>query len=67
MRDAALFGDAAPTVATEAAKRAALERELRWRRKVYPRRIAAGTMTEAEAQHQIWIFERILAEGFRPS
>jgi hypothetical protein len=62
MADAALFGDAAPPVATEAAKREALERELKLRRQVYPGRVARGRMTEAQAQHQIWLIEQILKD-----
>jgi hypothetical protein len=66
MAEAALFGDAAAPVATEAAKREALERELTYRRKVFPRLVAKERMGAAKAQHEIWIFERILAEGYRP-
>lgn len=37
----------------------AVRRELRYRRRVYPRRIEAGHMTQAFADEQIEIFEAI--------
>jgi len=35
------------------------ERELRYRMRVYPGRVAAGKMTEQEAQRQITLMEEI--------
>jgi hypothetical protein len=61
-----LFGDQAPRVATESMKRAALVREIKYRKEVYPRRVASGAMSQERCDYQIWILERILAEGFRP-
>jgi hypothetical protein len=66
MADATLFGKAAPAVATEAVKKQALERELGFRRRIYPDLVRKGSLTPAEAQHEIWVIERILAEGYRP-
>ena len=43
-------------------KRKAVERELTYRRRVYPRLIAGGKMTDGFAQVQIAIFEAILAD-----
>jgi hypothetical protein len=40
----------------------ALKRELKWRREVYPRRIARGHMTEDEAARQVAVMEAILAD-----
>jgi hypothetical protein len=60
-------GSSGPSPAvTEAFKRAALEQELAFRRKTYPARVAEGSMTREHAAHQIWILERIIAEGYRP-
>lgn len=66
MSDTALFGADAPAIATEAMKRDALERELAYRRRVYPRLVLQQKMSQAQADRQIWLFERILAEGYRP-
>ena len=41
-------------------KKNAIERELKYRRRVYPRLIAAGKMTDGLAQTQIALFEEIL-------
>lgn len=52
-------------------KRDAVLRELGFRRRVYPRKVADGTMTPALADRQIAVFEAIdadyarLAEGER--
>lgn len=43
-------------------KREAIERELKYRRRVYPRRIEAGQMTRALADRQIALFEEILQD-----
>jgi hypothetical protein len=47
---------------TAAEKKSAVERELSYRRRVYPRRIADGRMTQALADRQIAIFEQILED-----
>lgn len=47
---------------TAAEKRAAAERELKFRRRVYPRWIAAGKMTQKEADRQIALMEAIAAD-----
>lgn len=38
-----------------------IERELRFRRHVYPRRVADGKMTPAAADHQIAVMESVKA------
>jgi len=38
------------------------EREVRWRLRVYPERIARGTMGEAEARREIALMEEIAAD-----
>lgn len=43
-------------------KHAAVERELRYRRRVYPRRIADHQMSQELADRQIAIFEEIEAD-----
>lgn len=64
---APLFGnEAAPRVCTNDMKREALERELNYRRNVYPRLIAEGKMRRSQADLQIWILEQILLEGYVP-
>ena len=40
-------------------KRKAIERELDYRRFVFPKRVAAGKMTQRQADEQIAIFEEI--------
>lgn len=43
-------------------KREAIERELRYRRRVYERRVNEGAMTRDFAEEQIAIFQAILAD-----
>lgn len=43
-------------------KRAALEREIKMRRRVYPRWVADGRMSQAKADEEISIMEAILAD-----
>lgn len=43
-------------------KHEAIERELSYRRRLYPQRVAQGKMTEAFADKQIAIFEDILKD-----
>lgn len=43
-------------------KREAIDRELKFRRRVYPRFIADGRMTKKHADEQIAIFEAIRAD-----
>jgi hypothetical protein len=43
-------------------KKEAVERELKYRRRVYPRWIADGRMTRDLADRQIAIFEDIMAD-----
>lgn len=56
---------------TAADKLAAVERELGFRRRVYPRRVEDGKLSERTADVQISLFEairddyRVLAEGER--
>lgn len=45
---------------TPTEKRACIERELRMRRRVYPRRVADGKMTQAQADREIAVMEAIL-------
>ncbi len=40
---------------------ACVERELRFRRRVYPRWVGEGRMTQAEADHEIAAMEAVLA------
>lgn len=47
---------------TQADKKAAVERELKYRRRVYPRLIANGKMTDGLARTQIAVFEAILQD-----
>ena len=56
---------AAPVMAeapriNDADKRAALERELAFRRRCYPKWVAEGRMTRAQMEHQIAVIEAIL-------
>jgi len=44
---------------TRAQKRAEISRELSMRRKVYPRQVASGRMSEEEAESHIRIMEAI--------
>ena len=43
-------------------KRRAIERELDYRRYVYPKRVLAGRMTQRQADKQIRIFEEIAGD-----
>lgn len=52
---------------TTAQKRTAAEREVRMRRRVYPRWVAQGRMTHAEADHQIRVMEAIAADYAEPN
>jgi hypothetical protein len=47
-----------------AQKLAAVEREIRWRMKVYPRRIESRTMTQAESDRELGVMQAI-AEDYR--
>jgi len=47
---------------TAADKLRAIERELGYRRRVYPRRVEAGSMTQRLADNQIEIMEEIAAD-----
>jgi hypothetical protein len=38
------------------------ERELRWRRRVYPRRIDKGSMTKVQAEREIAMMTEIAAD-----
>lgn len=43
-------------------KRAAIEREIKMRRRVYPRWVDKGTMTQTQADREIAVMEAILAD-----
>jgi len=43
-------------------KRACIERELKMRRRAYPRWVEAGRMTQAKADNEISTMEAILAD-----
>ena len=47
---------------TRAQKRACIERELKMRRRVYPRWVENGKMTQADADREIAVMEAILAD-----
>lgn len=47
---------------TPTEKRAAIERELKFRRRVYARWVSDGKMTQAKADHEIAVMEAILAD-----
>ena len=47
---------------TPADKRACIERELRMRCRVYQRFVAAGKLSQAEADREIAVMEAILAD-----
>lgn len=47
---------------TPATKIAALRREIHMRQHVYPSRIAAGKMSQAEADREIAVMQAILAD-----
>lgn len=57
-----LFAGAAPMIFDRDMKREAIERELKLRRSVYPRRIADKKMTQALADKQIAVMEAILKD-----
>ena len=46
-------------------KRKAIEREIGWRKRVYPNRIESKRMSVEQANYQIHIFEEILADYVR--
>jgi len=43
-------------------KRACIEREIKMRKRVYPRWVEKGTMTQAQADREIATMEAILAD-----
>jgi hypothetical protein len=47
---------------TDTQKLEAVRREIRWRRKVFPNRVATSRMTPHEADYQIKIMEAIAAD-----
>lgn len=51
---------------TVADKIAALEREIRYRRRVYQRQVELGKLTQKFADYQIAIFEAILMDYLAP-
>lgn len=53
---------AAPRGPSMGQKRACIEREIKQRRRVYPRLVAAGKMSQAFADEQTAIMEAILAD-----
>jgi hypothetical protein len=54
-----LLGAAAPKVATLAMMVDEADREVRVRRQVYSRRVDQKKMTQAQADHRIWLMEQI--------
>lgn len=53
---------------TKEDKRKAIERELKMRKRVYPRWVAeGGRMTQAKADHEIAVMEAILRDYEEPS
>ena len=52
---------------TQEAKLRAVRREIRQRRRVYPRLIANGKMTQQEADHEIAVMEAIAADYAAPT
>lgn len=54
--------EAASRIFTAAEKLAAVERELKYRRRVYARRVAERKMTQALSDEQIAVFEAIGAD-----
>ena len=52
---------------TTADKRAAAEREVKMRRRVYPGWVAKGRMTQADADLQIRVMEAIAADYAEPN
>ena len=51
---------------TRQAKRECAERELRMRRRVYPRWVASGRMSQAQAAKEIATMEAIAADYVEP-
>lgn len=51
-----------PDPITPADKRACIERELRMRRRVYPRWVQAGKLSQAEADREVAVMQAILAD-----
>lgn len=49
-------------MASAADKARCAEREVRWRLKVYPNRVAGGTMTEQKARDEIAMMQEIAAD-----
>lgn len=47
---------------TATEKRAAVERELRYRKRVYPRLVQAGSMSAIKMTHELAIFEALLED-----
>ena len=47
---------------TTSQKRTAIEREIRMRERVFPRRVRDNKMTQAEADHEIGIMQDILLD-----
>lgn len=51
-----------PAIFTREMKREAIERELKYRRSVYARRVSDGKMSQKAADYQIAVFEAILED-----
>lgn len=51
---------------TREKKHDAASRELKMRRKIYPRVVATGRMTQAECDHEIAVMEAIAADYAPP-
>lgn len=49
-------------MSTASEKRACIEREVKMRKRVYPRWVEAGRMTQAKADQEIRIMEEIAAD-----
>jgi len=60
-----LLGDVAPKVATRPMKLDAINREIKWRERVYPGRVQQGKMSKEAADFQIWIMREI-AKDYAP-
>ncbi len=58
---------AAPIQFSREAKRAAIEREIKMRRRVYPRWVDDKRMTQAQADEQIAVMVAILADYDAPT
>jgi hypothetical protein len=57
-----LFGTHELTSVSRERKHACIKRELRFRREVFPRRVAAKTMTQSQADEEIAVMNAILAD-----